>query len=102
MACEKLHRATGHTLKDGFLSPLPEVLAREKTSNSRPKQSTAKHAAAAAWVNCNCDSPLTVLLVKTGFAIHGARETSSKSSSPSWTLLEVGLHQERGVLRGGA
>ena len=52
MACEKLHRATGHTLKDRFLSLLSEVLAREKTSNSRPKQSTAKHVAAAAWVNC--------------------------------------------------
>jgi hypothetical protein len=64
VACEKLHEVNRRHLKDRFLNQLSEVLAREKTSNPRLKQSTAKHVAAAAWVNSKCDSPMTILLAK--------------------------------------
>ncbi|KAJ5055962.1 hypothetical protein J3E74DRAFT_421759 [Bipolaris maydis] len=64
VACERLHRATAHTLKDKFLDRLSEVLAREKTSKLHLKQSTAKHVAAAAWINPSCQHPTTILLAK--------------------------------------
>jgi hypothetical protein len=57
-ACEGLHQATDHILKDKFLDRLSEVLAREKTADS------PKHVAAAAWVDSNHDSPTTILLAK--------------------------------------
>lgn len=64
VACEKLHRATGNALKDKSLDRLSELLAREKTSNLYPKQSTVKHVAAAVWINLSCDYPTTILLAK--------------------------------------
>jgi hypothetical protein len=62
--CEKFHRANEHNLRDKFLDRLSEVLAREKTAHSRQKQSKAKHVAAAAWINSDYDSPITILLAK--------------------------------------
>jgi hypothetical protein len=61
---ERIHRAKAQDLKDKFLNRLSEVLAREKTANSRQKQSKAKHVAAAAWIHSDYDSPTTILLAK--------------------------------------